>query len=51
MENSLDVLGLEHLWVVYPGDKSYPVHEKISVCPLLKISYINNIIKSNGVGL
>jgi len=42
MENSRDVLELEHLWVVYPGDKSYPVHEKISVCPLRKISDIAN---------
>jgi len=45
MENSLEVLGLEHLWVVYPGDKSYPVHGKISVCPLQKISGINGAHK------
>jgi uncharacterized protein len=44
MENSLEVLGLEHLWVVYPGEKSYSVHGKISVCPLRKISDINKAI-------
>jgi predicted AAA+ superfamily ATPase len=44
MENSLEALGLSHLWIVYPGDKSYPVHKKISVCPLQKISGINKHI-------
>ncbi|MBN1627785.1 MAG: ATP-binding protein [Deltaproteobacteria bacterium] len=44
MENSLEVLGLKHLWVVYPGDKSYPVNGKISVCPLQNISDINKAI-------
>jgi hypothetical protein len=28
------VLDLAHLWVVYPGPHSYPVHEKITVLPL-----------------
>jgi uncharacterized protein len=40
MENSLEVLGLKHLWIIYPGDKSYPVQKKISVCPLQNISDI-----------
>jgi len=27
-------LKLERAWVVYPGRESYPVHEKVRVCPL-----------------
>lgn len=45
MENSLETLKLEHLWVVFPGDRSYPVHENISVCPLKRISDINKVIR------
>lgn len=36
MHIALNDLSLEHLWVVYPGRKSYPVHEKITVWPLIK---------------
>jgi uncharacterized protein len=27
-------LKLERAWVVYPGKESYPVHQKVQVCPL-----------------
>jgi predicted AAA+ superfamily ATPase len=27
-------LKLERAWAVYPGKESYPVHEKVRVCPL-----------------
>ena len=27
-------LGLEHIWVVYPGEHRYPVEKNISACPL-----------------
>jgi predicted AAA+ superfamily ATPase len=27
-------LKLQRAWVVYPGKESYPVHEKVQVCPL-----------------
>jgi hypothetical protein len=30
-------LKLECAWVVYPGSESYPVHEKVRVCPLQKL--------------
>jgi len=36
MRSALNDLSLEHLWVIYPGMESYPVHEKISVLPLNK---------------
>ena len=31
-------LGLEHLWVVYPGELEYPLAEGITVTPLVRIS-------------
>ncbi|MBN2149663.1 MAG: ATP-binding protein [Anaerolineales bacterium] len=34
MQAALQELGLEHLWVIYPGERSYPVYEQITVCPL-----------------
>ena len=30
-------LGLEHLWVLYPGDQEYPLAEKITALPLKKV--------------
>jgi predicted AAA+ superfamily ATPase len=30
MKSAIELLELEHLWIVYPGDKSYPLHEKCS---------------------
>ncbi|MGQ9554476.1 MAG: ATP-binding protein [Anaerolineae bacterium] len=34
MRIALQDLRLEHLWVIYPGQHIYPVHEKITVVPL-----------------
>ena len=33
----IDDLGLEHLWVVYPGDREYPLADAITALPLQKI--------------
>ena len=33
----IDDLGLEHLWVVYPGDREYPLTDAITALPLKKI--------------
>jgi predicted AAA+ superfamily ATPase len=49
MENSLEVLGLEHLWILYPGKKDYPVNKKISVCPLGKMAGINRRIQGGAI--
>jgi predicted AAA+ superfamily ATPase len=38
MHAAMDTLNLRHLWIVYPGVKEYPAHEKISVQPLRNIS-------------
>jgi hypothetical protein len=44
MHSALQVLDLEHLWVLYPGEQSYPVHERITVWPLQKIAGLNQAI-------
>lgn len=37
MVNAVSDLELEHLWVVYPGDRSYPLAERISTLPVTRI--------------
>jgi uncharacterized protein len=37
MHSALADLDLQHLWVVYPGQHTYPVHEKITMLPLTGI--------------
>lgn len=37
MHVALEDLGLEHLWVVYPGTERYPIHERITVVPAAEI--------------
>jgi len=37
MRMTLHDLGLEHLWVIYPGEIRYPVDDKITVLPLSEI--------------
>ena len=38
IHSALETLKLEHVWIVYPGNIQYPVHEKITVIPLKDIS-------------
>ncbi len=38
MHTTINELGLTHLWVIYPGKHSYPVHQKITVWPLLDLT-------------
>ncbi len=33
----IDDLGLEHLWVVYPGDREYPLTDSVTALPLGRI--------------
>jgi predicted AAA+ superfamily ATPase len=37
MHVALEDLRLDHLWIVYPGKESYPVHERITVAALTSI--------------
>ena len=34
MTQAMQDLDLEHLWVVYPGDKEYPLGDRMSAIPL-----------------
>ena len=38
MHIAIKDLGLEHLWVIYPGDQKYALDDKITVIPLETIS-------------
>jgi len=40
MRHALEDLGLHHIYVVYPGEKSYKLHEKIDVIPLKELGEI-----------
>jgi hypothetical protein len=40
MHIALENLQLEHLWVVYPGTRRYPITEKITALPLREIHQI-----------
>ena len=40
MHIAIKDLGLEHLWVVYPGDQKYGLDDKITVIPLETISQL-----------
>jgi hypothetical protein len=37
IHQALSDLSLDHLWVVYPGDKSYPLSTQVTVLPLQEI--------------
>ena len=37
MHVALEDLGLEHLWIVYPGDEAYTLDDRISVLPIAGI--------------
>ena len=42
MHIAIEDLGLEHLWVIYPGDQKYALDDKITVIPLEEISQLAN---------
>jgi hypothetical protein len=44
MHTAIQDLGLEHLWVIYPGHEEYPLDDKISVIPIDSLPRIANII-------
>ena len=41
MRTGLDDLGLDHLWIVYPGSQAYPVDDRITVWPLQEIGELS----------
>ncbi len=44
MRVALESLNLSHLWILYPGDQSYPVDERISVQSLAHLSEVLEVI-------
>lgn len=41
MRIALKDIGLEHLWLVYPGDETYPLSDRITALPLKLIQTIS----------
>jgi predicted AAA+ superfamily ATPase len=48
MHIALAELQLEHLFVIYPGSKAYPLQERISVVPLSRMETCRKTISSRG---
>jgi hypothetical protein len=44
MYSCIEDLGLEHLFVVYPGEKQYQIDEKITVLPLKQYKFLNDSV-------
>jgi predicted AAA+ superfamily ATPase len=42
MRTAMETLKLDHLWIIYPGQQSYPVYDKISVLPVRDLPAIWN---------
>jgi predicted AAA+ superfamily ATPase len=40
MHSALDELQIAHLWLLYPGQQSYPVHDRITVWPLQNLEQL-----------
>lgn len=38
---AINDLSLDHAWIVYPGNKEYQIHEKITIIPLKNIQMLN----------
>ena len=45
-----DDLGLEHLWVVYPGDREFPLTERITALPLAGVGGVETVSVANQLG-
>ena len=45
MHVALADLRLEHLWVVYPGRQSYPLHDRVEAISILNISQLSAHLK------
>jgi len=45
MHTALEVLKLNHLWLIYPGQHAYPIDEKISALPLKDIAGLSKQVR------
>lgn len=50
MHSALNDLNLHHLWVIYPGEQSYPAHEKITMLPKTEIPTLPKLLTKLAVG-
>ena len=46
MHIAIEALGLEHLWVIYPGDQKYVLDDKITAIPLQVIFQLADSMKT-----
>jgi len=46
MHIAIEDLGLEHLWVIYPGDQKYALDDKITAIPLQVIFQLADSMKT-----
>jgi predicted AAA+ superfamily ATPase len=46
MHIAIEDLGLEHLWVIYPGEIKYALDEKITVLPLQEIAQLGKTVET-----
>lgn len=46
MHSAIESLGLEHLWVIYPGEREYPLTEHITVLPLRQLNFLDQRMAS-----
>lgn len=44
MHTIIENLNLERIWIVYPGDKAYPLGERIDVVPLSQMDQVLRIV-------
>ena len=42
MHHAIKDLDLDVLWIVYPGDKFYPLNEKIFALPITQLAKMNS---------
>ncbi len=40
MHSAIESLGLEHLWILYPGERRFPITDRITALPLRQINNI-----------
>jgi uncharacterized protein len=50
MNQALESLGLVHMWVIYPGEYSYPLSEQISVWPMKDIMTLPKQLRPTEAG-
>lgn len=46
MRQAMEDLSLDHLWVIYPGDKTYALEKNITVLPLADMGRIRDFSKA-----